>query len=272
MGIKRFTKLSVVAGMMSMVFIIMLTFPNPDWKYIFYPAAQSILHLQSPYTISGYINPIWTIVPLIPLTIFTVEISRAIFAVISLSCTFWMCRKLQIETKHTILIVLSASVLNGIFQSNVEPLLLTGTLLHPAIGLILLSGKPQIGIGYIIYQLYWSWKERRLIQTFLPLGLLSMMLIPFIPEIIKASLLCVNSGWNISMFPYSVLPGIILLGIAIYKKQPLLSVAASILISPYIALYSLTGIQMAIAVYGGKHKTIMLVILFILTWIVEWMI
>lgn len=250
-------------------FYIMYQFPNNDWINIFYKSAQQILLFKSPFDIPSYMNPIWVAIMLTPFTLFTPEISRGMFGIISLSSSVFICYKLNISIKNSLLIILSASVLQGFFQSNIEPVLLLGIFAPASIALVILMSKPQIGVGYFIYQLYWSYKEHRMIKTILPVVVLLILTLPYIPSIIQSGQRVSSLSRNVSLFPYSIIPGIILLAIAIYKKQPLLTICSSILLSPYAALYTYTGIQLSIAVYGGKYKTPLLITMLILTWINE---
>jgi hypothetical protein len=266
MTLQKYTKIVCVLGLLVLTFVIMLNFPNHDWKKIFHPAAVKILRFENPFDIPGYMNPIWVAALLTPFTIFSPEISRGLFGVVSMLAYLFLCYKLKVGFLSAALIVPSASVLQAILQSNVEPVLLLGVLLPPAFGLPLIMGKPQVGIGYLVYQLYWSFREKTLLATLTPFAVLILWNLPYTPAMLAASQRVVGTIRNESLFPYAAPLGLFLLWLAIRQKKPALTIAASVFFSPYVVLYSYVGIQIAVAAYGGKYKNWLLAVLLLVSW------
>jgi hypothetical protein len=108
------------------------------------------------------------------------------------------------------------------------------------VGLFLLSIKPQVGIGIILYKAYVVWRERGLrplVLAFLPItaALGASFLLFGNWWIDKSDHLVGSAYWNVSLFPWSLPVGIFLVFHAIRRRKQILSISASALISPYLS-------------------------------------
>jgi hypothetical protein len=124
-------------------------------------------------------------------------------------------------------ILLSPPFLHLLRNSNFDWLVVIGFILPPSIGLFFVLVKPQIGIGIAIYWLFLHWKKKGVcgvILVFSPVTLafiLSFAIYGFwLPLMFKSH--GMETKWNLSLWPYSILIGsalIFILSLEISSRQ-----------------------------------------------------
>jgi hypothetical protein len=92
---RRFPKIAInkwltaAAGLLLVcivVYILSLFLPlGIDWDETFLPAALELLTGHSPYTITGFFNPFWTPIPILPFAWLPSSIGRAAYLLASLA-------------------------------------------------------------------------------------------------------------------------------------------------------------------------------------------
>src|SRR5688500_17673773 len=85
-------------------------FPDYDWRPIYYLAGQAFLHGQSPYIGTSFVNPIWSMLVVAPLSVFGEDYSRGLIGVLTLLASAWLCWKFRMSIVGTLLFILSATV------------------------------------------------------------------------------------------------------------------------------------------------------------------
>lgn len=224
--------------------------PNADWYGTYDPAARGIFRGQSPYDVTGFHNPPWMLLLLLPFIVFSPEYARGLFFVASLLAFIAIVWKVKINPLAAIALFLSPTMIGGLLACNPDMFVLTGILFPPVWGLFILLIKPQIGIGVALYYLFETWNKGRwakVLRTFAPVTLgyiLSFLIFPVLVEklINKSSV----DPWNRSIFPYGIPLGLFFLWLAIRKKNAYFALAVAPLISPYITFYSYIAIQVAL--------------------------
>ena len=138
--------------------------------------------------------------------------------------------------------LLSAPVLHSLQLGNVDILVMLGFALPAPVGIFFVLVKPQMGIGMAIFWLVEAWKRggiRRVVQTFLPVtAVLGASFALFGNWLERGSDSFVSSGWNSSLWPYSIPLGLALLYLALKYVRPRLAIPASPFLSPYVAFNS----------------------------------
>ncbi len=215
-----------------------------DWYTAFRPASLAMLSGQSPYTVPGFHNPPWTLLPIIPFAVLPEAIGRGAVAVIGLVCYAFIGIRLGARPVTLALFLLSPPVLHSTLNSNTDWLALLGVVMPPNIGMLLLASKPQLGIGVIIYQLVESGRTggaRRIASDFWPLvtfTLLSLAVYGLWPLRFGDEL---GLWWNASLWPGSIPFGLAFIAIAVTKRRVRAALVASPMLSPYVLLHSWVG-------------------------------
>ena len=212
-----------------------------DWPRYFRPAILEMISGQSPYTIQGYFNPPWTLIPLLPLLLLPEKLACALLTVIGIMVFALIGYKFHAKPLALAAFLLSPYVLYGAFSTNIDWLAAFGLLLPPEIGLFFVLTKPQIGAAVAIYWLFETWKSggwRNIIRVFSPVMiafLISFLVYGFWPS---NAIWRVDHGTNMSLWPTSIPIGLVVLSLAIRKKEKRFAISASPFLSPYISPHS----------------------------------
>lgn len=212
-----------------------------DWTYVFRPAALAFLSGRSPYTVEGFFNPPWTLIPLIPFALLPENLGRTLLIFVGLAAFFYVGKRLGGSKTAILALLLSPPVLHGMLNGNIDWLALLGVVLPPQLGLFFLSMKPQIGAAIAFFWFIEAWREggwRQTGRVFTPILLafsLSMLLYGAWPLRAKVE---VGLWWNASLWPMSLPLGMVLLVTAIRKRQLAYAMGASPCFAPYIWLHS----------------------------------
>jgi hypothetical protein len=231
------------------IFVVVNYMPyGVDWHTVFRPATQAFLNLGSPYSIDGYFNPPWAVLPLIPLAILPERIGYAILILLSLAGFSYTAHRLGARPSTIVLLLLSPPVLHSLLNGNIDALTVIGFTMPSQIGLFFILIKPQIGIALAMYWLFEAWHKggiREILRTFGPITIVlivSFFLYGFWPQRFTHE---INLWWNASLWPASIPVGIALLGRALLRKQKEFAIAASPFLSPYVLLHAWVGVLLA---------------------------
>jgi hypothetical protein len=224
--------------------------PAFDWHFYYLPAIGELLSGRSPYTITGFLNPPWTLIPLIPLYLMPEPIGRAVLATASIVVILYVLQRLHAKPIAIIAVLLSAPVFEEIYSGNMDWLAVLGFVLPPQIGLFFVLIKPQVGIGVAVYWLIETWRQGRLrgvIHVFLPVTLAyiaSFLIFGLWPMNMRDAL-----GWSDSFtfWPSAIPIGIGLLVVAIRRRDIRFSMGASPCLAPYVRMHSWIGALIAIS-------------------------
>jgi hypothetical protein len=220
-----------------------------DWSTAFRPAALALLKGESPYTVYGFYNAPWTLIPLIPLAILPEQIGRAALFVTSVISLTFIAWKLGGNKLTILLLLLSPPALHGFLNGNIDWLAMYGFILPPQIGLFFIAIKPQVGVAVAVYWLWRTWQEggwQAVLRTFLPF--LVILMITFIlfglwPLRYQRE---IALWWNASLWPLSLPVGLALLIASIKKDRLEYAIGASPCLSPYVLFHSWIGALLAI--------------------------
>jgi hypothetical protein len=170
--------------------------------------------------------------------------------------------------------LLSYPVLADLANGNIEWLPMLGFILPPPIGLIFVLIKPQVGIGIAVFWLIEAWREggfRQVIKTVLPVTILILIAfalygfwpLHFLQTLAMAREIKSAHGfiYNVSLWPYGAILGLVMLIQSIRTKEKRLSVMSG----PFLSPYALT------ATYGTSllawiDKPLIFFVAWLLTW------
>ncbi|HEY3310409.1 MAG TPA: hypothetical protein VGK00_02105 [Anaerolineales bacterium] len=237
-----------------------------DWVDVFYKVAQVTWQGGNPYTVFGFYNPPWSLPLILALSIGSARYSQALVFVVSLFSAIILCRKMNVGILGTAAYLLSAPSLIILTMGNLEHILMLALLLPLEWGALIFMLKPQIGLGYILYHAWLSYRQAGW------LGLLRLVS-PLTATIMTASLLMFgfprmvvsSMPWNLGLFPYLLLPAVLVLVLAVKSQKPEYSLAASPGFAPYLTTNSFLTVGVALM----KAPARWMVLYSILSWVFQ---
>lgn len=264
--------LAILGGLVALIVVAPLVPPAVDWHTVFRPAALEALAGRSPYTIAGYYYPPWALLPLIPFALFPEDVGRIFLVVLALGVFAYIAKKLGASKIGVVALLVSPLVLHEVLNGNIDWLAALAVVFPPWIGLFFAVIKPQIGIGLIIFWLFFAWKEggiKRVIITFSPVTVAYGLSLLFFGLWPLAASKVLNLWWsahfgpvsipvggehmwelqdfvNSSFWPVSIPLGLALLVTAIRKNDLRYAMGASPVLSPYVLFHSWVIVLLAI--------------------------
>ncbi|MBP6471017.1 MAG: hypothetical protein KBE23_13195 [Chloroflexi bacterium] len=212
-----------------------------DWKGVFRPASIELLRGRSPYTVENFYNPPWTLLPLIPIALVSPALGSAIMYVLNLFAFLLVMLRLKSNVWLTIPFVLLSGALVNSNNGNIDGIVAIGFILPPSIGLFFILAKPQVGFVVALLWAVDAWRKgkvRGVVRIFWPVAaayVVSFFLFGF--WILNATGI-VAQWWNASIWPTGIPIGLILLIIAIWRREIRFAIAASPFFAPYLAYHS----------------------------------
>lgn len=215
---------------------------NVDWNIAFYPATRLLLQGRDPYAIPYFHNPIWALLPLIPFALLGQTLGGALLFFFNLFTYAYVGYHFKGKPVALLALLLSPLVFYNQFLGNIDSLVLWGLLLPPPLGLFFIAIKPQIGVGLVLYLAHAAWLEggwRKLLSGFAPVAVaLALSFLFFGNWLVSKSENVVSAYWNLSLFPWSVPVGLLLLFVAFRRRRVTVSLSASPFLAPYLSLGS----------------------------------
>jgi hypothetical protein len=237
-----------------------------DWIGAYVPAARALLAGINPYHfVPSFFNPVWILIPLIPLAVLPPFISMIIMAAIIMDIYIFIGLKLKAKPLAFAAFLLSPPVIFSFRQLNIDAFVLLGFILPAPIGLFFAILKPQIGIGMVIYWLIEAYRLggiRRVAITFAPVTIALAVTFAMYGNWFAGSNL-IHAAWNWSIFPFGIPIGLALLAGSFYWKKKYLAASAGPFLAPYVALYS-----WYIALIGFFDNEILMILTVIIMWAV----
>jgi hypothetical protein len=211
-----------------------------DWEF-YRLAALNLLHGSSPYQDPLYLNPPWILIPLIPLALLPAKLGSALAATAGFFVYILIARHFKASKPALVIFLLSPPVLYDLYAANINWLTLSGILMPPWLGLFFVTAKPQVGVGIAIYWLIQAWQQggwRQVVKTFTPITVVFLVTLPVFGLWFRQSRIMLQAPYNMSLWPYGILAGVVLLVFAIRLKRMNYAVAASPLLSPYFTFHT----------------------------------
>lgn len=271
---KRFIRYFIYvlsAGLLAAVYIVIFPFitSGRDWTVWYRPAILHLLSGESPYTIP-IANPPWALIPLIPLALLPPMVGAVIQVVASPIIFSLIAYKLGAKPLPIVFLALSSPVIHNAININIDWMPALGLLMPPQIGLFFVLIKPQAGIGVAVYWLFDAWKKdhtKGVIKTFSPVIICYLLSFAVFGNWLlpgaKKSLEIAQEFGNTNVFPWAVPLGVALLVFTIRKRLPTLSISASPLLSPYVAMHSWSTFLLGLINYP-----VLSIIACILSWVI----
>jgi hypothetical protein len=216
-----------------------------DWSMYFRPAARAMLSGESPYAVQGFYNPPWALVPLLPLALLPESLGRALLFLISFGSMFFIIRRLGAQGLVGVTAFLvSLPVAFGLFNGNIDWLVMLGFLLPPRVGMLFVCLKPQVGAAVIFF--WWMEAFRRggireVLRISAPLCILSaasLLVYGWWPAAFGAALGERHGAFNYLTWPTSIPFGLAFLAVSIRRRDIRWAMPASPCLMPHAMFHS----------------------------------
>lgn len=200
--------------------------------------------LATPYEIGGFVNPPWVQLFMLPFTF--LPFIWAVWAQMQLYffVLVLLIRRHGGGTLAVLVVLTSAFALDTAVEINIEWMVVLGMLLPPPYGAPFLLSKPQIGLGYVV-----GYTPRQFVLWCL--GVAGAVFVAWLLwgawwddllmnyERSPVSLLLNNAPRLYLGLPLSIATGVVLMGVALWRRSSWLGALAWLFFVPYIATYSL---------------------------------
>jgi hypothetical protein len=199
--------------------------------------------------VEAYKNPVWMLLPMIPLVLVSEATGRGIFLIMSLICYLTIARKSGASPEAQSAFLLSPPLLYSLWQGTFEALVLLGLFMLPWQGIWFLTMKPQVGVGPVLYTLVEQLRARQwreMARTFVPIAVvtaITLLIWGFWPRAVVTfhEPLANASPW-VAMGSLSAVVGVAIFVAAVKKRNIGLTLWASVFMSPYVAPYSMVAL------------------------------
>lgn len=242
--------LALAAGAGAFVWVASVYLPpGIDWHQTFRPAALELLHLRNPYAVQGFLNPPWTLLPLLPLAVLPENVGRAILLLLNLGALAFAAHRLGANKLALGVFLASPIVLHGLLNASMDWMVVLGFALPPQIGLFFVVIKPQVGGAVALFWLVEAWRQggwKEALRQFWPVTvalLASFALFGLWPLRFGQTL---GYWWNASLWPLSIPVGLALLVAAFRKRSARYAMGAAPCLSPYVLFHSWVGALVAL--------------------------
>jgi hypothetical protein len=207
-----------------------------DWD-VFRRATHDLFSGRNPYQASSdcgdpYLYPIWALLILAPFTLLPRMVGYGLWIVTSLIALWFICRRFGQSRWDYLLVVLSAPSMLSLMYGNIDFLAFFGVFLPLPIGMTLFMIKPQNSIGLMVILLYREYREHGLKQVLLAILPVSVLLALNVLIFGLPHSDGLKTGFGV-MFPWAVVPGLMLLYKAFKADDASKASAASPLLTPY---------------------------------------
>ncbi len=247
--------------------------PTADFYLNFYPAARSILAGHSPYE-SITNSPPWGILPILPFALLPPVPAHGLYFAACLFVLVYIAWRLQASPLTIVAFILSPTAIGSVIVGNLDPMIISGILFPPILGLLILLTKPQIGAGVALYHLIQYIRDKKYweaVKAFAPVTIAYLLTLVLFPVwLTRVSSLPAN-GWNRSLFPYSIPLGIFLVWLAVRLQNPYFALAAGPFFAPYHSFYTYTVVQVGLLhpdVVKWVRRDVLHVVLCLFLWAV----
>lgn len=254
--------IGIIASVIGIGWLLFNILPDGiDWYAYFRPAAREMAFGRSPYSVKGFYNPPWMLLPILPIAFLPERWGHVILVMINFAAYAYILIKLGAKPISLIAVLLSPFFLYGLLKTNMDWLVVLGFVMPAQIGLFFVLSKPQIGIAVAIFWLveaYRKGKVREVIRVFAPVTAAFVFSIVLWGLYFIEARNIVNVHWNQSIWPVGIPIGLVLLVEALRHRKIGYAIIASPFFAPYLAINGWTVAFLGLL--PGQWETVIAVI------------
>jgi hypothetical protein len=237
--------------------------PITDWD-VFRAACLALISGYNPYSVGQgemlFFNPIWTLIPLIPMAILPKYVGLLVNAIVTIFALLIVSRHLKLTIWEYFFITISPMNLQAMLYGNIEWIPLLGVLFPAPLAMVFYATKPQATIGLMLLTILLEWKRlgwKGVLLGLLPTFTLAMITISIwgLPPVPGPT----NPGQR-SLFPFSLIIGLPALLLALKKSDLRMALFVGPFVSPYVTFH---GYLPALFLFRGKWMALAVLVSFI---------
>jgi hypothetical protein len=248
----------VFISILILLYMMLITFQPVlmgwDWREYFYPAVRFLLAGVSPYQALPFYtpgdpfphrvyHPPWLLVSTVPFALLPVHTGEWLILLALYLATCVTVLKLHEDSLSTFFILTNPLVIQGCLAGNVDSFVALGLVAPPSLGLYLLSLKPQLGWGAIVYLIWTAYGARGVVKVWSITWPMALVLaLSFLPPFgfWPANMLQATDQTTNASLPFAVglALGLPLLTWGLRRKNLLIAFAGGFIASPYHAAHS----------------------------------
>lgn len=218
-----------------------------DWETVFRPAALAIGAGRSPYQVDEFFAAPWGLLALIPVALLEHNFGRGVYFLLAASAYAWLAFRLGTRPLGVAAFLMSPPVLHGFLTGNIDWLVLLGLTFPARVGLLFVMIKPQLGIGIAVFWLVEAWRRARwrgVWHDFWPLTMMSLASFAIFGmwPLRALQLVADPKNFNMSLWPWGLPLGLLLLASGIYRRQRRFAIASSPFLSPHVVFHSYAAV------------------------------
>ncbi len=246
---RRVLMIVLLVALFGVIAYFAASLPTADYFVNFYWPIRNDLFGHPLYESEHYVNAPWGIIPLVPFALFPPNVAHGLYFATCLYILAYIAWRLHAGPLAIAAFMLSPTAIGALLVGNVDPLLISGMLFPPVIGLLILMIKPQIGAGVALYYLIEYVRKKRWLEglkTFSPVAAgygLGLILLP----IWYVRMLGIPANvWNRTLFPYAIPLGVLFLALALRHRNPYFALASGAFFVPYLTFYTYIIVQIGL--------------------------
>lgn len=249
----RLNFFKILISLIALCFLFLLLYQyygdnRNDWEHFF---SQVILNIQAPNKIDGFYNPPW-IALLLVYGLLPLKISNVLNLLLNIGMLLWAINKVKGGWLGVLITFTSPLFFDMARVNPIDWIPLLGFLLPPIWGFPLMAIKPQtLGASMLIKWKHENFKIKPLVP--LVLVILGSFVIWGNWLNIQKTVSIMDAPQNFSFWPLGIPVGLWLLFYAWKADDEVLAGAATYLLIPYVAPYSMVCL---LALLSGKHKKV----------------
>ena len=215
--------------------------PAIDWEAVYVPAVKLVLAGESPYLLHRFYNPIWALIPILPLALLPIDLGRAVYFLFSAMAFAYAAHRLGGKPVAVGAFLASPPVVHCLLAGNLDWIPMLGFSLAPRWGLFLVIVKPQMGAIVALFWLVEAWRTggwRQVVYVFWPITAALVLSVLVFGAWFSRFGETVYDTWNASLWPASLPVGLALTVGALRVRRKELAMAAGPCLSPYLMFHS----------------------------------
>jgi hypothetical protein len=243
---------AILLYLLLVLYVSFAIWPIGDWNYhlrgtMSQAAINGDLHK---YDFPYFAYPPWILPILAPLAVIPNPWGTALMLWAGIVVIGAVTLKLGKKPWKIALVMISPAFLMMMFYGGFDWLPLSGILLPPMWGFLVMSVKPQVAISASLtwFQLAPNWRERfKIILPTLVVAAIALVVWPGWPTWLLAGSSLTTESFNYSVFPWGLIPAALLAVYAWRRKNQAAALAIVPLCSPYMSANAWIGFFVAMA-------------------------
>lgn len=246
---RRALGIVLLVGLFALIAFLAARLPTADYYSNFYDPIRNDLLRHPLYESAYYVYAPWGILPLIPFALLPPLAAHGLYFATCFYILVYIAWRLHAGPLAIAAFMLSPTAIGALLVGNIDPVVISGMLFPPIVGLVILMIKPQIGAGVALYYLIHTVREKHWLEglkVFSPVAAGFGLALIFFPIWYVRVINSPANVWNRSLFPYAIPLALLLLWMAVRRRNPYFALASTAFLTPYLTFYTYIIVQIGL--------------------------